>query len=216
MRVLVAEDHPMFRDGLVALISTDPRFEVVAAVDGADGVIAYLSGPDSEADVAVLDLAMPGGGGNAAARWIKDHSPATRILVLTSHDGEGEILAALDAGASSYLVKTATPEQILAALAATAVGSAALSGEALDALSRRRGRDGSGPHFPELTARELDVLAAMSDGLDNTEISRRLGLSDKTVRNYVSSVLTKLQVSHRAAAVVEGRRRGLGDRHDVD
>lgn len=211
IRVVIAEDHPMFREGLQALLDSTEGIEVAAAVTGGHEAVEAVAATD--VDVAVLDLSMPAGGGIEATTAIRASSPATRILVLTSSDSEREITSALDAGAHGYLLKSAGPREIVDAVVAVASGSAVLSDDVLSAVSRRandttRGR-GARP-FPELTDREFDILEALAQGLDSTEIARRLGLSLKTVRNYVSNVLVKLGARDRTAAVVEAHRRGVG------
>jgi DNA-binding NarL/FixJ family response regulator len=208
VRVVIAEDHPMFREGLRAWLSSRSEIEVVEAVAGGNAAVAAVQGRDI--DVAVLDLAMPDGDGWAATAQIRAVAPGTRVLVLTSFDSEREVAAALDAGAHGYVLKTATPEEIVEAVLAVAAGSAVLSDAVLQTVARR-GRSGHAARpFPELTDREFDVLVAIADGLDNAQIAGRLGLSLKTVRNYVSNVLVKLMVRDRAAAAVEARRQGLG------
>lgn len=212
VRILIAEDHPMFRDGLVALLDGDPRFTVAAAAADTDAAVAAAREAVADGDpveVAVLDVAMPGGGGLVACRAIRADSPATRVLMLTSYDGAHDIAAALDAGAQGYVVKSASPEEIVAAVAATAAGGSAMSESVLRTLTQRRTTGAGDRPFPELTDRELDVLIAMAAGLDNHAIAQQLGLSGKTVRNYVSNVLVKLSCTHRAAAVAEAHRRGL-------
>lgn len=211
VRVVLAEDHPMFRDGLRALLDAQPTLSVVAALPGGRAAAAAVE--EHDAHIAVLDLSMPDGDGLEATRLIRERSPRTRVLVLTSYDTERQVTSALQAGAHGYVLKSATPEEIVDAVLSVASGSAVLSDAVLATVARRA----AGPAgvrgarmFPELTDRELEVLECIAEGLDNAEIAGRLGLSLKTVRNYVSNVLVKLSVRDRAAAVVEAQRHGMG------
>jgi DNA-binding NarL/FixJ family response regulator len=211
VRVVVAEDHPMFREGLRALLDAHDGIEVVGAVAGGRAAVSAVV--ELGADVVVLDLSMPDGDGLEAASALHRVSPKTRVLVLTSSDSEREVSGALAAGAHGYLLKSAEPREIVDAVVAVASGSAVLSDEVLALVARRAsgpaGLRGSRP-FPELTDRELEVLEVLAEGKDNAEIARRLGLSLKTVRNYVSNILVKLGARDRAAAVVEAHRLGVG------
>jgi DNA-binding NarL/FixJ family response regulator len=207
LSILIADDHPMFREGLRALLVGRPGFDVVAVVG--TGAEAVAEAERTRPDVAVLDLRMPSGDGIAATHGIRRVSPATRILVLTSFDGDHEVAAALAAGAHGYLVKSAGPIEIAEAVAATGSGSAVLSDEVLATLARRSAAPRVRP-LPQLTDREFDVLTGMAHGLDTDAIARRLGLSSKTVRNNISNVLVKLGARDRAAAVLEARRQGIG------
>jgi DNA-binding NarL/FixJ family response regulator len=207
VRVLVADDHPLFREGLRALLDGRPAFDVVALVT--TGAEAVAEAERTQPDVAVVDLRMPGGDGIAATAGIRKVSPATRILMLTSFDGDREVADALAAVAHGYLVKSASPEEIAEAVAALATGAAVLSDAVLAGLARRSAAPRARP-FPELTDREFDVLEAMTRGLDTDAIAVRLGLNVKTVRNNVSNVLVKLHARDRAAAVLLARERGVG------
>jgi DNA-binding NarL/FixJ family response regulator len=200
------EDHPVFRSALETLLEDHAGVEVLGSVGtGAELVEMVLA---HSPDVAVVDLRMPEGDGVWATSEIGAKSPATRVLVLTSAEDERSIAEALRAGASGYVLKSAEPDAIIEAVLAVASGLTSLSDSVLAAVTRRR--SGRGERFPELTAREFDVLECLAAGLDNTAIARRLGLSDKTVRNHVSNILAKLAVPHRTAAVVAANERGLG------
>jgi DNA-binding NarL/FixJ family response regulator len=211
IRVVLAEDHPMFREGLRALLDAQPTLTVLAAFPGGRAAAAAVE--EHDVDVVVLDLSMPDGDGLEATRLIREGSPRTRILVLTSYDSEREITAALQAGAHGYVLKSASPEEIIDAVLAVASGSSVLSDTVLATVARRAagpaGVRGARP-FPELTDRELEVLECVAEGMDNPQIARQLGLSLKTVRNYVSNVLVKLSARDRAAAVVQAKRHGIG------
>ncbi|SNS10738.1 two component transcriptional regulator, LuxR family [Geodermatophilus saharensis] len=206
-RVLLADDHPMFREGLRAMLDGRPAFAVVAVA--ASGEQAVAAAERERPDVAVLELRMPGGDGVAATAGIRRVSPDTRVLVLTSFDGDREVADALAAGAHGYLLKSAAPSEIADAVAAVASGASVLSDTVLATIARRSAVPRSRP-FPQLTDREFDVLEALAHGLDTEATARRLGLSGKTVRNNLSSVLAKLCARDRAAAVVLAHQAGVG------
>ncbi|MGY1602393.1 response regulator [Geodermatophilus sp. SYSU D00815] len=207
VRVLLADDHPMFREGLRAMLQGRPAFDVVAVAG--TGTEAVAAAEAAQPDVAVVDLRMPDGDGVAATGGIRRVSPATRVLVLTSFDGEREVADALAAGAHGYVLKSASPEEIADAVTAVASGTSVLSDTVLSAVARRSALPRARP-FPELTDREFDVLEGLARGLATEAIARRLGLTAKTVRNNLSNVLVKLGARDRAAAVVLAHRRGVG------
>jgi DNA-binding NarL/FixJ family response regulator len=211
IRVLVAEDHPMFREALVTMLEADKAFAVVGAVgSGNDAVAAAQQNPP---DVVVMDLEMPDGGGITATAQILASLPDTRVLVLTSHDDDRNVYAALRAGAHGYLLKTASADDVLAAIAAVGRGGGMFSGTVVGQISRHfvtGGRAGAGAVFPELTQREREVLELMAQGHSNTYIADHFVLSLKTVRNHVSNVIAKLSATTRAEAIARARDVGLG------
>ncbi|MGY1618141.1 response regulator [Geodermatophilus sp. SYSU D00691] len=207
VRVLLADDHPMFREGLRAMLHGRTPFDVVAVAGTGEEAIAAAE--RAQPDVAVVDLRMPDGDGVVATSGIRRVSPRTRVLVLTSFDGEREVSDALAAGAHGYVLKSASPEEIADAVTAVASGTSVLSDAVLAEVARRSARPRSRP-FPELTDREFDVLEGLARGLATEAIARRLGLSAKTVRNNLSNVLVKLGARDRAAAVVLAHERGVG------
>jgi DNA-binding NarL/FixJ family response regulator len=207
VRVLIADDHPMFREGLRAMLQGRPAFDVVAVAG--TGAEAVAAAERTQPDIAVLDLRMPDGDGVAATGGIRRASPRTRVLLLTSFDGEREVADALAAGAHGYLLKSAAPDEIADAVAAVASGASVLSDSVLADVARRSAAPRSRP-FPELTDREFDVLECLARGLETDAAARRLGLSPKTVRNNVSNVLVKLAVRDRSAAVRMALERGVG------
>lgn len=207
LRVLIADDHPMFREGLRTMLEGRPTFSVVAVVG--TGSEAVAAAERTQPDVAVLDMRMPDGDGVAATAGIRRVSPRTRMLLLTSFDGEREVTDALAAGAHGYLLKSAAPPEIADAVVAVASGASVLSDSVLADVARRSAAPRSRP-FPELTDREFDVLECLARGLGSDAAARRLGLSPKTVRNNLSNVLVKLGVQDRAAAVRVAMQRGVG------
>jgi DNA-binding NarL/FixJ family response regulator len=212
VRVVIADDHPMYRFGLRAALEALPDIEVVGeAADGAALVeLVERRGPD----VALTDLAMPGTDGTAAVAEISTRFPATRTLVLTMNAGDESILAALRAGAGGYLLKDAERDEIARAIHTIASGGTVYSGEVGRRLVERAAQPES-PRprpFPELTDREVEILDGVAAGRSNHEIAATLFLSEKTVRNNVAMILAKLHLRDRAAAVAEARDRGLGAR----
>jgi DNA-binding NarL/FixJ family response regulator len=200
IRVVVVDDHPLFRDGLVGLLATVDDVEVVGAVGTGEDAVRVCT--DTSPDVVLMDLNLPGMPELEATRRITATTSA-RVLVLTMVDDDDSVLAALRIGARGYLLKGAGQEEVLAAVRAVASGGAVFgAGAAERVLAGGRGRYGA-----DLTEREAQVLALVADGRSNTEIARDLGLSLKTVQNHVSKVLAKLQVRDRTQAAL--RMRGL-------
>jgi DNA-binding NarL/FixJ family response regulator len=211
IRVLVADDHPTFRRGLGALLASLPDVELVG--EAADGETAVELAGTLRPDVVVMDLGMPGIGGVEATRRVVAALPSIAVLVLTMLDEDESVFAAMRAGARGYVVKGADTDDVLRALQSVARGDAvfgpAVAGRVLSYLTRPlSARDPM--LFPELSEREREVLQLMARGLSNGEIARSLVVSPKTVRNHVSNVFTKLQVTDRSEAVLRARRAGLG------
>jgi DNA-binding NarL/FixJ family response regulator len=208
VRVLLADDHPVFLAGLRTLLSAMPDIEVVG--EAQTGGHAISAARRLRPDIVLMDVNMPEINGIEATRAIVAERPATAVLVLTMFDDEHTVLAAVRAGARGYFLKGAGREDILRAVTAVrrgdAIFDAHVSTRVFDYLS---GAEPAQP-FPELTDRERAVLRLIADGRSNSEIARELSLSVKTVRNYLSRVFAKLQVTHRAEAAVKARREGLG------
>lgn len=210
VRVVIADDHPVFRHGLASAL-TDRGVEVVdTAADGAGAVEAVQRhGPD----VAVMDLSMPQMGGLEATRRIAAEHPDTAVLVLTMSAEDDSILAALRAGARGYLLKESDPDDIAEAVGAVARGASVLGNrvsERVVGMLQAAPHAGAEAPLPSLTRREREVLDLVARGYDNARVARHLGLSEKTVRNVVSVVLSKLRVATRAEAVAVARDAGLG------
>lgn len=210
-RVVIADDHPVFRRGLARLLRSTPDIDLVADVaDGAEAVTAVRA---YRPDVAVLDLQMPVMTGLQAAATIARELPDVGILVLTMSEDDATVWAALRAGARGFVLKSVDEEAILRAVRAVAEGELVVG---LGVARRVRGFfDRPAPSalessFPDLTARERAVLEQLADGASNPAIAGRLGLTPKTVRNYVSAILVKLQVADRAAAMERARQAGIG------
>jgi DNA-binding NarL/FixJ family response regulator len=214
IRVLVADDHPVFRRGMRAILGAEPDTELVGeATDGEEAVARALElGPD----VILMDLNMPKVTGIEATRRILEASPNTAILMLTMFEDDDSIFAAIRAGARGYILKGADGAETLRAIHAVADGDAIFSPTIARRLTGYFATPGGDPKasskqaFPNLTEREHEILSLIAEGYTNTAIAARLYLSPKTVRNYVSSIFTKLQVSDRSQAIVRAREAGLG------
>ena len=215
LRVAIVDDHPMFRMGLTVAIADMAGIEVVGEAQRADEVAGLVS--STAPDVVLLDVRLGEASGLEVNRWLAAHHPGIKVIMLTMSEDHDTALTALRDGASGYLVKGTGPERLEHALRAAAAGDVVLDhdmAQAVTELAVTRRRGGAGRPFAELTQREFDVLELVAQGLDNHAIARRLVLSPKTVRNHVSNVLTKLNVTDRSHAIVLGRQRGLGQGSD--
>lgn len=212
IRLLIADDHPMFRYGLrAALADVDG---ITVAGEAADGDAAVAMAGELGVHVVLMDLDMPGMNGIDAIGELRRRLPEVAVLVLTMYDNDESLFTAMRAGARGYLVKGAEQEQIVRAVRAVVLGEVVFGiGVAERALAYFAAAPVGGRAarpLPELTDREIEVLRLVADGLNNAEIARRLFLSEKTIRNHISSIFGKLQVDDRAQAIVRARRVGLG------
>jgi DNA-binding NarL/FixJ family response regulator len=213
LRVVLVDDHPMVREGLRAVLEHLGDIEV--AGEAGDGEEAVATVTRVRPHVVVMDLAMPGMSGIEATRRVVDANPDLGVLVMTMSDDDASVFAALRAGARGYVLKGATGEELVAAVRSVARGEAVF-GAAVAGRIRRFLTEGIGPlpdrstPFPEMTAREREILDLLADGRSNGEIAKTLFISPKTVRNNLSSVYAKLQVADRTQAVVRARQAGLG------
>lgn len=208
--VLLADDHPVFRGGLRALLSSTDGIEVVGEASTGDEAVALAV--DLQPDAVVMDLHMPDGlNGVEATRELAVRAPDVRVLILTMFDDDESVFAAMRAGASGYLLKDAEQDDVIRSIVAVARGDAVF-GPAIAERMRTfftSDRTTASP-FPQLTAREAEVLDLVAAGHDNTTIARRLGVAPKTVRNTVSNIFVKLHVADRPQAIVRARDAGLG------
>ena len=208
--VLVADDHPMFRAGMVTVLQDLDDIEVVGQATNGREAVSLVG--ELAPDVVLMDLRMPEVGGLEATARIKVEHPDTAVIVLTMDSDDDSIFAALRAGARGYLLKEADGLDIERAISGVARGEAVFgAGIAERVLTLfSQGRSTAVSPFPELTPRELEMLELIAGGLDNPTIARRLFLSEKTVRNRVSAILTKLHARSRAEMVALARDAGLG------
>jgi DNA-binding NarL/FixJ family response regulator len=211
LRILVAEDHPLFRKGMISLLSSVPEFEVVG--EAATGEEAVARAAELQPDVVLMDLQMPEVNGIEATRRILQESPSVRVLVVTLFEDDDSVFMALRAGARGYVLKDADEEEMVMAIRAVGRGEAIFS----PAIAERLLAYFASPQpaappqaFPTLTDREREILHLIARGHPNPSIAKQLHLSTKTVGNYVSNIFTKLQVADRAQAIIRAREAGLG------
>jgi DNA-binding NarL/FixJ family response regulator len=211
IRLLLADDHRFFRDGVRALLETVPDFVVVA--EASTGEEAVEKAAQHAPDVVLMDLQMPGLNGVEATRRILRARPQTGIILVTMFEDTDSVLAAMRAGARGYILKDADEDVLLRSIRAVAKGEAlfgpAVAKRLLDFIADV---SPSAPKtvFPELTDREREVLALLAEGLSNQEVAERMGCSLKTARNHVSNVLSKLHAADRNEAIARARAAGLG------
>ena len=205
MRVLIVDDHPIFRDGLAGLLTTLPDVVVVGTAATADDALRQLR--DTPAEVVLMDINLPGTSGVEATRQITRVAPTTAVLVITMVDDDSTVDAALAAGARGYVLKDATPDDITAAVRTVASGGAVFGANVAQRLLAGGLRDGRtrSPTKQMLTPREQEVLQFLADGATNRQIARELDLSVKTVQNHVSHILDKMQAADRAQAILRAR-----------
>ncbi len=204
IRILLADDHPVVRDGLAAMLGTQPEFQVIG--EAGTGAEAVAEAARLRPDVVLMDLEMPSLDGIEAIRRLRAADPAIQVVVLTAFDTDERILGALQAGAQGYLLKGAPRAEIFAAIRAVSAGGALIPPVVASKLLRQV-RAAESPDA--LTAREREVLGLVAAGLANREIATRLVISERTVKFHVSSLLSKLGARNRTQAVRLARERGL-------
>jgi NarL family two-component system response regulator LiaR len=207
IRVLLVDDHPVVRQGLRALLSTHDGIDVVGEAD--DGAAAVTAAERLSPDVVLMDVVMPGMDGVEALRRIGERRPQTRVVMLTSYADEQQAMEAVDAGASGFLLKDASPRDVAAAIRAAHRGEAVLHPSVAAKLLAERRRPPAA--HADLTARELEVLRLIARGLQNKQIAAQLHLSEKTVKTHVSAILRKLDVTDRTQAAMYAVRERLAE-----
>ncbi|HET7388768.1 MAG TPA: response regulator transcription factor [Nocardioidaceae bacterium] len=211
VRVVLADDHPMYRYGVEAVLAEQPGVELVGQADCGTALLDLVA--TARPDVVVTDMRMPDMSGTEVTRRLRAEHPDLPVLVLTMHDDDESVYGAMRAGARGYLLKGADGAELVATIVALAAGGTSFG----PSVARRivgffletSQRYAAGA-FPQLTGREREVLGLLAAGRRNSAIAAELGMSEKTVRNHLSSILAKLQVSDRSAAIVRAREAGLG------
>jgi DNA-binding NarL/FixJ family response regulator len=214
IKLMIADDHKLFREGLKALFAVTDDIEIVAEAE--DGESALKKCTELQPDVILMDINMPGLNGIHATQQIVEKFPQIGIIMLTMLEDDASVFNAMRAGARGYLLKGADPQEVLSVIRAVAEGQA-LFGPAIamrlmnyfKELSLRPSSPQLHTSFPDLTERELEVLRLISQGLNNQEIAQKLVLSPKTVRNHITNIFSKLQVADRAQAIVRAREAGV-------
>jgi NarL family two-component system response regulator LiaR len=208
LRILIVDDHAIVREGQRALIETEPGMEVVG--EAPDGIQAVEMAHSLKPDIILLDLVMPRKGGLEAIREIKEQDPQARILVLTSFAEDENVYAAIKAGAQGYLMKDASPQNILAAIREVHRGEPSMAPSVAQKLMRELQRSSDLPPSEEpLTEREVEVLKLLAQGLQNKEIAEELVISERTVSTHVSNILSKLHLANRTQAALYALKEGL-------
>ncbi|MFI5273966.1 MAG: response regulator [Ktedonobacterales bacterium] len=209
IRILLADDHPVVRDGLAAMLSTQPDFEVVA--QAGSGAEALRQVAETQPDVVLLDLEMPEMDGVEALRRLREQRGGPRVLVFTAYDTDDRILAAVRAGAQGYLLKGAPRDEVFHAIREVHAGGSLLQPVVASRLMRQVSAEAAAqPRLAALTGRERDVLRLLMRGLQNKEIAQELVVTERTVKFHVSSILMKLGAGNRTEAVSIANKFGLG------
>jgi DNA-binding NarL/FixJ family response regulator len=210
IRVVIADDHPVFRSGLRTLLEEESSLDF--AGEAADGTDAVSLCAEQIPDVVLMDIHMPGLSGIEATRKIVTAQPSIGVLMLTMLEDDTALYAAMRAGARGYIVKGSDPDEIVRSITAVASGGIIIGAAVADRMTGVFGGTRVPPSvFPNLSTREHDILGLMAAGLSNSAIAQRLGLSEKTVRNNVSNIFTKMRVTDRPAAIVRARQAGMGE-----
>lgn len=209
IRVLLADDHALVREGTRRLLEAESDVEVVA--EAASGEEAVAAVRDVQPDIAIMDIAMPGIGGIEATRTIKTYCPKTAVLVLSAYDDEPYLIALLEAGAAGFLLKNVHGQELINAIRAVFRGESVLQPTLTEKIMRRLTSRTAPAHRTAdiLSDREFDVLCLAARGLSNKEIARRMGLSIRTVHSHLANIFTKMQVGSRTEAVLLALREGM-------
>lgn len=211
IRILIADDHPVFRFGLRALLETQADMDVVGEAES--GETAVTMAQSFQPDVILMDINMPGINGIEASKQILSHTPTINILIITMLEDD-TVFTAMQAGAKGYLLKGAEGDETLRAIRAVANGeiifSPAVAAKMMTFFARSVSEEKQ-EHFPELTKRERQILDLVAQGLTNQAIAEKLVLSPKTIRNHVSNIFSKLQVASRSEAIIKARDAGFGN-----
>ncbi len=211
IRVLVADDHPVVRDGMRMLFASRDDVEVVGEAGSGEDIVSVVR--ETRPDVVIMDVHMPGINGIEATRRIVGERPEVGVLVLTMYDDDDTVFGAMRAGARGYLLKGAQRDDVVRAIESVAQGEAVFGAPLAERITEYFATPAAARRaapFPELTDREGEILDLAAKGLNNKSIARRLVLSEKTVRNHVSNIFTKLQVADRTEAIIRAREAGLG------
>jgi DNA-binding NarL/FixJ family response regulator len=207
IRVVVADDHPLFREGVVTSLHSMEDINVVGQAENADEAVRVVR--EELPDLALLDVTMPGGG-IEAARKIAAACPATRIVMLTVSEDEDDLLAAMKAGASGYVLKGVSARELASVVRSVSAGEVYVAPALAFGLLREMSQERTTDPLAELSSRERQVLELVANGLSNQEIGAKLGLAEKTIKHYMTNILTKLQVRSRVEAALLAARVGLG------
>jgi DNA-binding NarL/FixJ family response regulator len=203
IRLLIVDDHPVVRDGLSGIFAGDPDFEVVG--QAANGVEAVTQAEKLQADVVLMDLRVPEMGGVEAIKQLRQRTPSAHVIVLTTYDTDNEVLSAIEAGATGYLLKDAPREELIRAVRAAHKGESVLSPSVVGRLMGRARR----PATDVISPRELEVIKLIAGGANNREAAAKLFVSEATIKTHLLHVFEKLGVRDRAAAVSEAYKRHL-------
>jgi NarL family two-component system response regulator LiaR len=207
IRILIADDHPVVRKGIKALLNTEPGLEVVG--EAADGEQAVTKASTLNPDVILMDLSMPRKDGVQAISEIRQEIPGVKILVLTSFAEDKRIIAAIEAGALGYLLKDSSPQELIRAVHTVYQGESSLHPTVAHKLIHRFQRSSKETQTEPLTAREIKVLRLIAEGLSNHDIAKKLFISEPTVRTHVSNILRKLHLDNRTQAALYALREGF-------
>jgi two-component system, NarL family, response regulator LiaR len=206
IRVVVVDDHEMVRKGIISYLETEPAIEIVGEADGGKKAVSLVK--DTKPEVVLMDLLMENGSGIEATREILSFYPDCKIIIITSFYDDEQVFPAIEAGAFSYMLKTASASEVIKAIEKASRGETVIEPKVADRMMKRLRPQERKPH-DELTDRELDVLKCIGEGMTNQQISEELFIGVKTVKTHVSNILGKLGLSDRTQAAVYANRNGL-------